>query len=149
IGTLGGSASADANLAVGETRLPSGVVVRINDAASSTEEIKRKLEEKFGTTVEERRKALEALKSAVEAERFQIKLGIINALNYTIQSICDEYIRYTFRFYTRTLHPSLKEVAIDVLGRESRRSEGECIYKVTQYPRITREDGSLLAEIAL
>lgn len=84
IGALASNASADANLAVGETRLPSGVVVRINDAASSAEENKRRLREKFGVTVEERRKAIEALKEAVQAGRVQIKLEVIDALNYRI-----------------------------------------------------------------
>jgi hypothetical protein len=48
IGALAGSPPAGANLAAGETRLPSGVVVRIDDAASTAEEFKQKLKEKFG-----------------------------------------------------------------------------------------------------
>jgi hypothetical protein len=146
---LAGSPSAGADLAAGETRLPSGAIVRIDDAASSADEFKRRLDEKFGTTPEERRKAFEALKSAVLADRLQTKLEIINASNYTVQSICDEYISYSFKPYASTLPPSLKQVVIDVSDRQSRRSEAKCVYKVAQGPKITREDGSPLPDIVL
>jgi hypothetical protein len=148
IGAFAGSPSAGANLAIGETRLPSGVVVRFDDAASSAEELRRTLEEKSGATAEERRKTIEVLKSAVLAERRELKLEIINALNHTIQSICDEYVNYAFKPYG-TPPPSLKEVVIDVSDRQSQRSEGKCVYKVAQNSKITREDGSPLLDIAL
>ena len=125
------------------------MVVRINDAASSAEENKRRLKEKFGVTVEKRRKAIEALKEAAQAGRVQLKLQIINASNYTIQSICDEYINYSYRFYARVPPASLKEVVIAVSDRQSHGSEGECVYKLEQGPKITREDGSPLPDIAL
>lgn len=149
IGALAGSASAEANLAVGETRLPSGVIVRFNDPASSAEEVKSKLKEQFGATAEEAKKAFDAIKSAILADRYQFKLEIINALNYTIQSICDEYVRYAFKPYSTRLPSSLKEVAINVLDQHGSRSEGKCVYKVAQGPKITREDGSKLPDIAL
>ena len=149
IGALVGSEAAGANLAVGETRLPSGVVVRIDDAASSAEEFKHKLKEKFGTTIEERRKAFEAFKSAALADHFQLKLDIVNALNYNMSSICDDYIRYVMQPNTRSVYPSIKEVMIDVSDRQSRRSEGKCVYNVAQGAKITQEDGSLLPGIVL
>ena len=149
IGALVGSEAAGANLAVGETRLPSGVVVRIDDAASSAEEFKHKLKEKFGTTIEERRKAFEAFKSAALADHFQTKLDIVNALNYNMSSICDDYIRYVMQPNTRSVSPSIKEVMIDVSDRQSRRSEGKCVYNVAQGAKITQEDGSLLPGIVL
>ena len=133
---------------LGETRLPSGVVVRIDDAPSSAEEAKRKFEEKFGTTFEERRKAIEALISAAQADRLQTKLEIINALNYTVQSICDEYINYAFQPYTSSPPSSLKEVVTSVFDRQSSRSEANCVYKVAQWPKITRLDGSPLPDIS-
>ncbi|MGO9472155.1 MAG: hypothetical protein ACLPWS_01830 [Rhodomicrobium sp.] len=148
IGALAGSPSAGANLAAGETRLPSGVVVRIDDAPSSAEEAKRRFEEKFGTTFEERRKAIEALISAAQADRLQTKLEIINALNYTVQSICDEYINYAFQPYTSSPPSSLKEVVTSVFDRQSSRSEANCVYKVAQWPKITRLDGSPLPDIS-
>jgi hypothetical protein len=69
-------------------------------------------------------------------------------LNYSIQSICDEYMNYAFKPYYRTLPPILKEVVTEVSDRQSRRSEGKCVYKVSQGPRITRQDDSLLPDIS-
>ena len=108
------------------------MVVRINDAAPSAEENKRRLKEKFGVTVEERRKAIEALKEAAQAGRVELKLEIINALNYPLQSICDEYINYVYKFYARMPPVSLNEVVIAVSDRQSHGSEGKCVYKLEQ-----------------
>ena len=44
---------------------------------------------------------------------------------------------------------SLKEVVIAVLDRQSHGFERECVYKLEQGPKITREDGSPLLDIAL
>jgi hypothetical protein len=146
---LAGCEADGANLAGGETRLPSGVVVRIDDWPSSTAEIKRKYNEMFGATFEETKKAIEALRSTVLAEILQTKLEIVNALNHKVQSICDEYIRYGFLPYARSLPPSLKEIVINASDRQGHLSEEKCVYKVAQGPKITREDGSALPEIAL
>lgn len=149
ISALANSPSTGENLAGGETRLPSGVVVRIDDWPSSAEELKRKYKEMFGATVEGRKNTFEALKSAALAAKRQTKLEIINALNYTVQSICDEYIVYSFMPYERLLPSTVREIVIDVLDRQGRRSEEKCIYKVAQGPKISREDGSPLPDIAL
>jgi hypothetical protein len=149
ISALAGSASADANLAAGETRLPSGVIVRFDDPASSAEEVKSKLKEKFGATAEEAKKAFDAIKSAALAERYQFKIEIVNALKYTTQPICDEYVRYVFKPYSTRLPSSLKEVVINVSYLHDSRYEEKCIYKVAQGPKILRADGSTLPDIAL
>ena len=73
------------------------------------------LVEKFGTTPEEMKKAFEVLKSAILADSLHTKLEIVNALNYSIESICDEYINYAFKPYLSTLPPSLKEVVTERL----------------------------------
>jgi hypothetical protein len=149
-GALAGSEAAGANLAAGETRLPSGVVVRIDDAASSPEELERKLRETLGATLEEiQRKAFDATDTKALPERISHKLEIVDALHYTISSICDEYIRYLVKPFGTRLAKSIKEYQLDISDRGSPGSKERCVYKVTEGAEITREDGSHLPNIAL
>ncbi len=148
IGAVTSRVNAAADLASGETRLPSGVVVRIDDAPSSAEEAKRSFDEKFGTTFKEAMRAVEDLISDTQAERLSTKIEIIDPLHYSIQSVCDEYMNYAFKPYYRSLPPTLKEVVVEISGLQSRRSEGKCIYKVSQGPRITHQDDLLLPDIS-
>lgn len=54
-----------------------------------------------------------------------------------------------YKFYVGVPPASLKEVVIAVLDRQSHGSERKCVYKLEQGPKITREDGSPLLDIAL
>lgn len=147
LAALAGSPSAGANLAAGETRFPSGVIVRIDDAASSVEEYKNSLAKRLGGTFEEMRKRFDDLKSALSSGRLQTKLEIVNASNHITQDICDEYIVYYYQFFAKRALIHAREVEVDVVNRGK---EGlTCIYSVSNGPILTHKDGSSLPALSL
>lgn len=147
LAALASSSSIGASLQTGETRFPSGVVVRIDEAASSVEEYKKRLAKRLGGTFEEMRKRFDDLKSAVSSGRLQTKLEIVNASNHSTQDICDEYIVYYYQFFAKRALIHAKEVEVDVVNRGE---EGlTCVYSVSNGPILTHKDGSLLPALSL
>lgn len=123
-----------ARLHTGETKLPSGAVIRIDKAVSSIEEYKDRLSKQVGLSLEDLKREREALITSASSQQIQTELEIIDPVDRTPRQICDDYITSYFQFFAgrALVHKEKIRVFIDT-GSETTTT---CDYTIINKNRI-------------